>query len=448
MDSPPSDEGAKLPTIRESLLPHVDELKKELAGPNLIDEDLTKQLIERGAQDFPSFTRQKTMWILAFVIPTIFLSAFFGFSYFGTLFSILFIGWASATVMAHQVSSAMKNRHYAKVVKLLPRTLYWTTMWYPYSFNAHLSATDSFVRLLMLEGRFVEFQAVTLYSWGLIEPNAARRQKNPRNWGVANNLAVALLSQWKFEEAGEVFKELLNKPCDKRAEAIILNNLALCQIHCGQIDEADKTLAEALKKATPSVRQYIGWRLDYIKALIETERGNLKEAESCLETAVASAIRNRDNLECQPRCDALMGRIRALQDRLEEAELYYKNALEAMAGVNNPFYLALAAYTLEFAVLLELQGKTEESKVQREKAHAYRDLNLLNEMKTVDAIKERINNNKPIIVPTGLCNLSVREIYLESVPEFAIPDQDELEKLLGAELPQITEENKENSQDV
>jgi len=406
------------------------DLRTEFQVPNLIDDELTKQLIARGAGDWPASFALKFFWVMAFLTPPMILSAFFGASFFATFFAVLFFAWLVGTLMARQVTIAMKNRHYAKVVRLLPRTLFWTTMWFPYTYNSHLAASDGFVRLLMLEGRFVEFQAVTLYSWGLIEPQASRRQKSPRNWGVANNLAVALLSQWKFEEAAEVFRDLLKRPADKRAEAILLNNLALCLVRSGELDEADKALTEAEKKASPRVRAFLGWRVDYIRASIEAERGKLTEAEEGVERARQNAIKYKDNLECQPRCDALMGLIRARQGRIEEAELYYKNAIEAMAAANNPSYIALAVYTLEFAALLESQGKSDLAGAERQKAYQFRDLNLLNEMKAVDAIKARLNNKKPIIVPMGLCNLSERDVYLEAIPDFAMPAEDELAKLL------------------
>lgn len=418
-------------------------IKDEMQGPNLIDDELTQQLINRGVQDWPHMYAAKVLWILAVTIPPIFFCLFFGLSFFHVFLGLLFLGWLTGTVMAHQVTTAMKNRHYTKVVRLLPKTLYWTTMWYPYTHNSHIAATDAFVRLLMLEGRFVEFQAVTLYSWGLIEPHSKNRKKSPKNWGIANNLAVALLCQWKFEEAAEIFKDLLKRAADKRAEAILLNNLSLCQVRMGQIDEADKTLQEAIKKASPRVKQHIGWRLDFIKASIETERDNLTEAEQYVEAAREKGIRYNDNLECQPRCDALMGRIRAKQNRIEEAELYYKNTIDSMAASNNPSYIALAVYTLEFADFLQSQGKDEMAKLQRERAQAFRDLNLLNEMKTVEAIKERLELKKPILIPVGLCNLTERDVYLEQVPDFAIPSipaPEELANLL--ESPDKSMENR------
>lgn len=431
--------GAEVTAIKgssESALSEFSDMKAEMQGPNLIDDELTQQLIDRGAKDWPSMYTAKILWIIGLTLPPAILSAFFGYSFFQIFFGLLFFAWLTGTVMARQITSAMKNRHYTRVVRMLPNTLYWTTMWYPYTHNSHIAATDAFVRLLMLEGRFVEFQAVTLYSWGLIEPHSKARKKSPKNWGVANNLAVALLSQWKFEEAAEIFSDLLNRPADRRAEAILLNNLALCLVRMGQIDEADKALQEAIKKATPRVRQYIGWRLDFIKASIETERDNLDEAEQYVERARELALRYKDDLECQPRCDALMGRIRAKQNRPEEADLYYRNTIDSMAGANNPSYIALAVYTLEFADFLQAQGKAEMAKVQKERAQAFRDLNLLNELKTVEAIRARLAQKKPIIVPMNLCNLTERDIYLEQVPDFAIPvlpAPKELVKILEAE---------------
>jgi tetratricopeptide (TPR) repeat protein len=427
------------------------DLQEEMQGPSLIDDDLTQQLIERGAKDWSAMYVAKVMWIFAITLPPFFLSAFFGYSFFQVFFGLLFLAWLTGTVMARQVTTAMKSRHDARVVRLLPNTLYWTTMWYPYTHNSHISATDAFVRLLMLEGRFVEFQAVTLYSWGLIEPHSKQRKKSPKNWGVANNLAVALLCQWKFEEAAEVFRDLLKRPADKRAEAILLNNLALCLVRMGQIEEADKTLQEAIKKASPRVKQHIGWRLDFIKASIETERGNLDLAEEHVEKARELALRYNDNLECQPRCDALMGRIRAKQNRAEEAELYYKNTIDSMSASNNPSYIALAVYTLEFADFLQSLGKDELAKVQRDKAQAFRDLNLLNELKTVEAIKARLEQKKPIIVPMGLCNLTERDVYLEQVPDFAIPampNRKELANLLETQENKPQNESEGESQNA
>lgn len=393
----------------------------EMQSPSLIDEQLTEQLINRAAADRPAMYAAKILCFMALTAPPVCLAVLFGSSFLHLFFGMLFLSWLVGTIMAHQVTTAMRNRHYTRVVRLLPQTLYWTTMWYPYTLNSHIAANDAFVRLLMLEGRFVEFQAVTLYSWGIVEPNPKTRKKSPKNWGIANNLAVALLCQWKFEEAAEVFRDLLKRPADKRAEAVLLNNLALCLVRMGQIEEADKTLQEAIKKASPRIKQHIGWRLDFIKASIETERGNLHEAEQFVEAAREKSIRYNDNLECQPRCDALMGRIRAKQNRIEEAELYYKNTIDSMAASNNPSYIALAVYSMEFADFLQSQGKEEEAKMQRERAQAFRDLNLLNEMRTVEAIKDRLQLKKPIMVPISLCNLTERDVYIEQVPDFAIP---------------------------
>jgi len=401
-----------------------------LKVPSLIDDELTKQLIERGAADYPASITAKVFWIMGFGLPAGILSAFFGYSFLVTFIGMLFFGWLVGAVMAHQVTTAMQNRHYAKVSRLLPRTLFWTTMWFPYTYNSHLAASDAFVRLLMLEGRMAEFQAVALYSWGLLEPYAYKRRSSPKNWGIANNLAVALLGQWRFEEAAEVFRELLSRPADRRAEAILLNNLSLCLVKCGKLDEAEATLAEVKKKASSQVMQVIGWRHDYIRASIETEKGELKEAEESVESAREKGIRYKDNLECQPRCDALMGKIRALEGRIEEAELYYRNAIDTMAGINNPSYMALAACTMEFADFLEAQGKTELAKVQRDKAYAFRDLNLTNELLAVEAIKDRLQDKKPIIFANGLCHLAHRDVYVEALPDFARPDGSSLEALL------------------
>jgi tetratricopeptide (TPR) repeat protein len=409
------------------------EFDADLKVPLLIDEELTKLLVERGAKDYPASITTKILWIMAFGLPAGLASALFGYSFIASIFGMLFIGWLAGTLMARQVTIAMQNRHYAKVTRLLPRTLFWTTMWFPYTYNSHMAASDAFVRLLMLEGRFVEFQAVSLYSWGLIEPYAYKRRKSPKNWGVANNLAVALLSQWRFEEAAEVFRDLLKRPADKRAEAILLNNLALCLIKCGKIEEADVALTESRKKTSSQVLQFIGWRHDYIRAAIETEKGNLQEAEESIETAREKGIRYKDNLECQPRCDALMAKIRAKQGRMEEAELFYRNTIDALAGTNNPSYIALAAYTMEFAEFLDAQGKTEMALAQRDKALAYRDLNLTNELLAVEAIKDRLQSKKPIIIPMGLCNLSHRDVYVEAIPDFAKPAQEDLLGLLETE---------------
>jgi hypothetical protein len=132
---------------------------------------------------------------------------------------------------------------------------------------------------------------------------------------------------------------------------------------------------------------------------------------------------------------------------MEEAELYYKNAIDAMSAANNPSYIALAVYTLEFAELLQSQGKTEPANAQREKAQAFRDLNLLNELKTVEAIKARVQQKKPIIIPMALCNLAERDVYVEQIPDFAIPvlpDPKELSNLL--ETKQTTSNDPETAE--
>ncbi len=104
--------------------PHID-LQAELQGPSLIDDELTQQLIERGAQDWPAVYVAKFAWLIAFIVPPLFLSGFFSFPFLTTFFTMLFIAWLTGTLMTRRVTLAMRNRHYAKVVRLLPRTLYW-----------------------------------------------------------------------------------------------------------------------------------------------------------------------------------------------------------------------------------------------------------------------------------------------------------------------------------
>ncbi len=186
--------GAEVTAIKgssESALSEFSDMKAEMQGPNLIDDELTQQLIDRGAKDWPSMYTAKILWIIGLTLPPAILSAFFGYSFFQIFFGLLFFAWLTGTVMARQITSAMKNRHYTRVVRMLPNTLYWTTMWYPYTHNSHIAATDAFVRLLMLEGRFVEFQAVTLYSWGLIEPHSKAR-KNHRRTGASQTISPSL----------------------------------------------------------------------------------------------------------------------------------------------------------------------------------------------------------------------------------------------------------------
>jgi len=60
-------------------------------------------------------------------------------------------------------------------------------------------------------------------------------------------------------------------------------------------------------------------------------------------------------------------------------------------------------------------------------------MNLTNELLAVEAIKDRLQNKKPIIIPMGLCNLSHRDVYVEAIPDFAKPAQEDLLGLLETE---------------
>ena len=77
-------------------------IKDEMQGPNLIDDELTQQLINRGVQDWPHMYAAKVLWILAVTIPPIFFCLFFGLSFFHVFLGLLFLGWLTGTVMAHR----------------------------------------------------------------------------------------------------------------------------------------------------------------------------------------------------------------------------------------------------------------------------------------------------------------------------------------------------------
>lgn len=390
------------------------ELKKpEFFAPLLIDDDLGKALMARGASDLFSQSVLRFVMMMLFIGPVAFVAGITDAPFFPMVVGVFALSYVGGAILSARVQSSLVKRQYALTARRLPLSMFWNTVWFPITFAPYFQSAQVFMRLLLLEGRFVELEAVTRYTWGMHQRKSFSNTDVPKDWSLANNLAVAYLSQWRFEEAATIFRDLLKRPNAMRGRLVLLNNLALCLVRNNELDEAETLLNEAFTLSKSSFQPVIGWRLHFVRALLETEKNNLEKAEEAIEKSESLALKNKDSAEAQPHLDAAIGKVRFKQNRFDEAELYYKNAIDALQAATNPSYRVMAVYAKEFANVLTAQNKPEDAAKMLSRSSAYVDMDLQNELSAVEAIKERLRSPKPLLLATDLLQLAQRDRYLE-----------------------------------
>lgn len=391
--------------------------KSEFHAPLLVDDELARSLMARGASDLFSQSVLRFVMMMLFVGPVAFFAGITDLPFFPMVIVVFILSYLAGAILSSRVQSSLENRQYALTAKRLPLSMFWNTVWFPITFSPYFQTAQAFMRLLLVEGRFVELEAVTRYTWGMHQRRSFSNTDIPKDWGLANNLAVAYLSQWRFEEAATIFRDLLKRPGAMRGRLILLNNLALCLVRNDELDEAEKLLTEAFTLSKSSFQPVVGWRLHFVKALLDTKKGNLDSAEEAIEKAETMARKNRDAAEAQAHLDSALANIRFKQNRFDEAELYYKNALDALQAATNPSYRVMSVYSKDYAEVLSAQNKQEEANKMLSRSQAYEDMDLQNELTAVEAIKERLRSPKPLLLATDLLQLSPRERYLEMIDD-------------------------------
>jgi tetratricopeptide (TPR) repeat protein len=308
---------------------------------------------------------------------------------------------------------AYRQRRYDLAFKLLPDAMTWNATWSPFTVIQLIQCQFCEINMLLLEGRALELELISRFTWAGLEGRAATTGV-PKNWAVANNLAIAWMLQLKYEEAANMFATGLSKKLSKKVRLVLLNNLAVCQVYSHQIDAAEKTLSEAFSLLGSKIETHPGARLVFIRGLIEFERGQLDAAAKSLELAEAINKKKNGTKDFQAQCMAALARVRHGQGRLDESELHFRNAIDLLAASDNPHYISLAEHLHFYARLLMDQGNIEGAEKQVARAQRYYDFFVDRETLAVNHFRARLNNRKRIRASAELLTLTKREPLLEA----------------------------------
>ena len=383
-------------------------------NPVSIDSDLARLLTVKGQQ--ARFAKNLVFIIgLLFGMSVSFFSSMFGIPFVGL--SLFLLGTVVGLIAVTQLKtsslvSAYRARRFDKVTQLMPSALAWATQLNPFTFFQFLQCMQVQHNVLMLEGRYSEFEAVYRFYWGLLE----RRKEigtSPTNWAIASNLAVALFLQHHYEAAAKSFSENLPKAKSKSDRLTLLCNLAYCMIKTKNFDEADRYLYEALELTGKKMESAIGMRLQFVSAYLQTEKGEFDSAELSIQQASELSLRLKQPDDFRAYCNAAMADVRRRQKRFDEADLYFRNAVDVLAAADNPGYFDLAVIYRDYAKTLHEAGKLEESAKQMMQAHSCYDLYVKRETETLGLIRLRLESKKPIRVATQLLNLGSRVKSIE-----------------------------------
>lgn len=381
-------------------------------SPRLVDEDLCRQLAQRGMQE----RRRSTAITIAMTVATVLiylllvlesfhiipLPSIVGVSYLSLVLVSLMSGLAFSAIETLKVKEAFGRRQYDLVSILCPRAIAFNSIWGTVASRWLADCLLIQWQLLMLEGRFSEFEALMRYAWGHKERRIAVSGV-PTDQGIANNLAIALLGQNRYEEAESILQQsLASAKLDRKLKLVLLNNLALAQVKLKRVADAERTLQQALTAGGNKIEPRMSWRLDLVRGFIHLQKEEFEEAEYVFSMLLPTCKRLREPPEEKATIDAALGEIRFHQGRLEESELYTRNAVEALQSAPNPNYMSLIGYLCELAKCLHAQGKTDEARQHVEHANALYSAYVERETSAIEAIKSRLQDPRMIWSSPGL----------------------------------------------
>ncbi|HEY9713566.1 MAG TPA: tetratricopeptide repeat protein, partial [Chroococcales cyanobacterium] len=291
--------------------------------------------------------------------------------------------------------------------------LIWNMQCMPLTYLPFRQSFQIYLNLLMVEGRSVELEVLSKYAWAMNEPQKKDDASAPKNWVIANNLAVAYLGQSRYEEASGILKEMLARTTQKGARLYLLNNLGLCYTKLKDFDNAGRCIKEGMALNGGKKENAIGYRLIFVNGLLEYERGNYDLADACVTEAQQLAAKMREPIEMQGGIEQVLSKIRLKQGRLDEAELHCRNAFSAFESAPSPSYFALSMCFLTFAEISAAQGNQARCEEYITRARLAREAGIDREAATMASISQRLNSNKRILVGTQLIENATRNPLLE-----------------------------------
>ncbi len=372
----------------------------------LIDDETARSLAEYGKRH--GEWSELIFWgsFVAVIVASSVLGLFLHFNVWILLILFFSAGTTVATLSGLRVYGAFKRRDYLSTARLLDSALWWNTAFYPLTmYTLDLCSFVQF-RMLTLQGRHAEFEALTRVVWASMTKSAVC-SGIPKNPGIAHYLSCAYVSQRRYDEAIEI---VLNSLANIRSKDVLapfnVVVLAVCYVHTGRFDQAQALLeryAQVLAKAPHTVSR----RVTYIEAIILKQRGELDQAEQKIEDTLAkSNMKPHEADEFTALCYRVLADIRFRQERVEEAELHYRNAIDLFKANSNPNYFDLSDTLRDYARMLSAIGRTEQARNLESEANRCDAAYLERELSRLDHIREHIAGKKrPAYVLTSLVNV-------------------------------------------
>lgn len=370
---------------------------------DFIDDELALALAEYGKK---YGANSRKFMVLAFVFGGVvlgFLPAILGINMWPAFIAAILIATAYATVLSLQVSSAYRRHDYRTTSRLLNNALWWNGFCTPFTFFTFVRCSQIQSRLLLIQGRYVEMEALLRISRASTEHRAVW-EGIPKNAFIANDLACTYIAQHRYDEASELLRQLLSTKQNKTLHQYATLNLALCLVKKGDVAGA-VSLLQASEKRMAKAAPILRIRVALIKGLIALGEGHLDDAELKLEDCMVGAHKLDESNELLAFCYTSLAQVRQKQDRIEEAELYHLTAIDLYKANSDPSYWCLAEAIREYAAMLEAIGRQAEAGKRLKEAGLYESAYLEREMMKIKYLSYRVKHEKPVRLLTELVNV-------------------------------------------
>jgi tetratricopeptide (TPR) repeat protein len=368
-----------------------------------IDESMANELVEYGKKHAKLNRNQH---VAAFLIGALFLGfipAFFSFNIWPFFLVAAGIATIYGSMLASQVSDAFNNRQYRIVAKLMDNALWWNQLCSPLSILPYLTLAGIQARLLLLQGRYMEMEALLLICRGSIE-KSVDLSSVPANERVANDLACTYIGQERYEEAERILKTLVYGKKSAGYKRYSIVNLALCYVKMNRPDDATSVL-DANQALMRKADKLVSIRTQLIRALIDVKAKKFETVDERLEELIPAARIQNESNEFIANCYIALAEVRSLQGRIDEAHLHYRTAIDLFKSNDNPSYWSLAQALREYADMLEREGEVVEAKSQRKLAERYELAYCEREMARMIYLRYRVTQEKPVQLITSLVNV-------------------------------------------
>lgn len=378
-------------------------LPSQIDKMELIDESLASDLAAYGKR-YRERTVQVAIWfVIVGSIAGGLLSSFIPIKVFITcILAGLLCGWAYCHYLTLVLEKQFQSRNFNMLSASLDRAILWSSIFYPITFFELSSCYLLQIKLLLIQGRCVELEALARMAWAS-QQNEAISVGIPKNSLLANTLACSYLGQRRDRQAVPILENLLRAEKRKEVVRILAVNLSLCYIRLKEFDKAAKVL-EKHEKTLDKSPDMVQARLDLIQACINTNKEKYELASEQIKQALVEGKNAKETIEFMAQCQAVLGRIRFGQQRHEEGELHFKTAVDMIRTNASPDYLTLAQILEEHAECLDKCGRNEECSALKSESFHCESLYLERELSKLDIIRSRISQKKPALMLTRIIN--------------------------------------------